>query len=193
VAVSKTSYTEEELITFIKKGESAYFRHLVDRHKSYVYTLALRVVCSHEDAQEVAQDSFVKAYNNISSFKGDAKFSTWLYRIVFNTAISKKRKKRLPETDIEKASGVLDADGMNSSELLSQKERRAWVNKAIERLPEDDAFLITLYYFQELTLEEIEKITGFTPNNVKVKIFRARKKLAEWLGKCLQEEITSLT
>jgi RNA polymerase sigma factor (sigma-70 family) len=193
VAVSKTSYTEEELITFIKKGESAYFRHLVDRHKSYVYTLALRVVCSHEDAQEVAQDSFIKAYNNISSFKGDAKFSTWLYRIVFNTAISKKRKKRLPETDIEKASGVLDADGMNSSELLSQKERRAWVNKAIERLPEDDAFLITLYYFQELTLEEIEKITGFAPNNVKVKIFRARKKLAEWLGKCLQEEITSLT
>jgi len=191
--VSKASHTEEELIALVKKGETTAFRHLVDRHKSYAYTLALRVVGSHEDAQEVAQDSFVKAYNNISSFKGDAKFSTWLYRIVFNTAISKKRKKRLPETDIDKASGVLDAEGMNSAEILSQKERKAWINKAVEKLPEDDAFLITLYYFQELTLEEIEKVTGFAPNNVKVKIFRARKKLSEWLGRYLQEEITSLT
>ncbi|MEQ8811539.1 MAG: sigma factor, partial [Imperialibacter sp.] len=92
--MSKTSYTEEELITFIKKGESAYFRHLVDRHKSYVYTLALRVVCSHEDAQEVAQDSFIKAYHYLKGFKRGARFSTWLYRIVFNTAISHKRKNR---------------------------------------------------------------------------------------------------
>ncbi len=191
--VSKTSYTEEELIALIKKGEASYFRPLVEKHKSYVYTLAMRVVSSHEDAQEVAQDSFIKAYNNIHSFKGDAKFSTWLYRIVFNTAISKKRKKRLPETDIDQAAGILDADGMSSSEQLSQQERKMWVNRAVEQLPEDDAFLISLYYFKELTLEEIEKITGFAPNNVKVKIFRARKKLAEWLGRSLNEEISSLT
>lgn len=166
---------------------------MVDKHKSYAYALALRVVNNHEDAQEVAQDAFIKAYTNIGAFKGDAKFSTWLYRIVFNTAISRKRKKKLAETNIEQASGVFDAGSLSSSDQLSMQERKMWINRAVEQLPEDDAFLITLYYFQELTLEEIEKITGFAPGNVKVKIFRARKKLAEWLGKYLQEEITSLT
>lgn len=192
-AVSKTNYTEEELITFVRKGEVAYFRQLVEKHKSYVYTLAFRVVRSHEDAQEVAQDSFVKAYNNLASFKGDAKFSTWLYRIVFNTAISRKRKKKLVETDIDQARGVADSGAMGATDLMAQAERRKWIGRALELLSEDDAFLITLYYFQELTLEEMERITGFQAGNLKVKLFRARKKLAEHLEGYLHGEISSIT
>lgn len=176
----------------IRKGDAHSYRYLVDKHKNHAYTLSFRIVGNHEDAQEVAQDAFIKAYNNIASFKGDAKFSTWLYRIVFNTAVSKKRKKKLPEIDIEKAYVVLD-DQVNSQDSLRQKERKLWLDKALKELPEDDAFLITLYYFQELTMEEMEKVTGFTPSLLKVKLFRARKKLADWLNKNLKEEITSLT
>ena len=190
--VTDTNYTEEELISLIRKGDARSYRFLVDRHKSYAYTLAIRIVGNHEDAQEVAQDAFIKAYNNISSFKGDSKFSTWLYRIVFNTAISRKRKKKLPVTDIEKAYSVFD-DQAGSNEGIRDKERKHWLEQAISNLAEDDSFLITLYYFQELSLEEMADVTGFTPNLLKVKIFRARKKLAEWLGKNLKEEITSLT
>ena len=190
--VTDTNHTEEELISLLRKGDSRSYRFLVDRHKSYAYTLAFRIVGNQEDAQEVAQDAFVKAYNNISSFKGDSKFSTWLYRIVFNTAISRKRKKKLPVTDIEKAYTVFDEQA-GSHEGLSHNERKQWLERAISNLAEDDSFLITLYYFQELSLEEIAEVTGFTPNLLKVKIFRARKKLADWLGKNLKEEITSLT
>jgi len=189
--VIHTNHTEEELISLIRKGDSRSYRCLVESHKNHAYTLSFRIVGNHEDAQEVTQDAFIKAFNNISSFKGEAKFSTWLYRIVFNTAINRKRRKKLPEMDIEKAHFVFDADGSHNN--LQRQERKRWLDQALSNLSEDDSFLITLYYFQELTLEEIEKVTGFAPSLLKVKIFRARKKLAEWLHKNLKEEVTSLT
>lgn len=189
--MTQANYNEEELISAVRRGDSRSYRHIVDKHKSYAYTLAFRVVGTHEDAQEVAQDAFIKAFSNISSFKGDAKFSTWLYRIVFNTAISRKRKKRLPETDIESAYGLFD--DASSQDSITNREKKLWLEKGIANLPEDDSFLISLYYFRELSMEEIEQITGFAPSLLKVKIFRARKKLAEWLNRHLKEEITSLT
>lgn len=190
--MSKANITEEEIISLLKRGEAGHYRLLVDKYKSYAYTLALRVVLVPEDAQEVTQDAFVKAYSNIGAFKGDAKFSTWLYRIVFNTAISRKRKKTLVQTAIDSAAGVANDANMGSGEQMTQKERKLWVDRAVSQLNEDDAFLVTLYYFQELTLEEIQEITGFTPNHSKVKIFRARKKMAEWLEGQLKHEVTSL-
>jgi len=190
--VSKTNISEAEIISLLKKGDTGHYRLLVDKYKSYAYTLALRVVLVPEDAQEVTQDAFVKAYNSIGAFKGDAKFSTWLYRIVFNTAISRKRKKRLVQTDIDSAAGVASDATLGSGEQMTQKERKLWVDRAVNQLDEDDAFLVTLYYFQELTLDEIQEITGFTPNHSKVKIFRARKKMAEWLERQLRNEVTAL-
>ena len=81
------------VINKVVNGDELAYRYIIDRYKNFVFNIAFKVLRNHEDAEEVAQDSFLKAYKALEDFKGDCKFSTWLYRIVFNTAVSKTRKK----------------------------------------------------------------------------------------------------
>ena len=178
----------------VLKGDKNAFAYLIDKYKDMVFTLAFRIVKSREDAEEVAQDSFLKAYQKLDSFKGESKFSTWLYSIVYRSSLTKIRKKKLDTTDID--SFVLDNHTEDHDfpqiEAIKNGEQEKYVKKAIENLGEKDALLITLFYLHNNSIEEIQEITDMSQSNVKVTLFRARKKLHKQLSLLLKEEIKTI-
>lgn len=178
----------------ILSGDVNAFSFLVDKHKNLIYTIALRMLKNSEDAEELAQDTFVKAYHSLKEFKFESKFSTWLYRITYNGAISKLRKKQIEITDIEN-SNLIESEvvsSYNAINELKQNEQKKYINQVIENLKEEDAFLITMYYLNECSIEEITEITDLTLSNVKVKLFRARKRFYNELKVILKEEVTAI-
>jgi RNA polymerase sigma-70 factor (ECF subfamily) len=185
---------DKYLIKKVIKGDSQAFACLIDKYQNMVFTLALRMLKNNEDAEEVAQDSFLKAYQHLDSFKGNSKFSTWLYQIVYNTCISRLRKKSIPVDSIENvySNEISDSEYKQAEYLISSKEKHESIKKALNELEPDDSFLLTLFYLEELDHKEISKITELTRDNIKVKIFRARKKLFEILKKNMGEEVYSL-
>lgn len=175
-------------------GDVNAFSYLVDEYKGMVYTIALRMLKNPEDAEEMAQDTFIKAFNSLKNFKFESKFSTWLYRITYNGAISKLRKKQIEVYDVEDA--VLpDSEVISTYSAineLTRNEQKKYINEAIENLKEDDALIITLYYLQENTIEEICEITGLTLSNIKVKLHRARKRFYDELKIILKDEVKEI-
>ena len=178
----------------VLKGDANAFAFLIDKYKNMTYTLAMKIVKNHEDAEEVAQDSFLKAYQKMDTFQGKSKFSTWLYTIVYRNAITKVRKKRVETSGIDDYVINNHSDDLEfpQMEALKNGEQQKYVRQAINNLPEKDGFLITLYYMNENTIEEIQHITDLTLSNIKVKLFRARKKLNAELSLLLNEEIKSI-
>lgn len=171
---------DEQYLVQIAQGSQHAFAMLVDKHKELAFTVALRITGNREDAEEVIMDAFVKAYRSLGSFKREAKFSTWLYRIVFNTAISRTRKKSLEFTPIDETltERLPDAGSMASVNELTYEEKEEFVNSALQSIPPDDALLITLFYKENIPVEEISQITGLSQSNVKVKLHRIRKRMA---------------
>lgn len=180
-------------INKVLNGNSYAFSYLLEKYKDYVFTIAVNIVKNREEAEDVAQESFVKAYNQLKTFKGNSKFSTWLYTITFRTAISATRKNNLVMSDID--TYIIDNYGddglVNQIEMLANKDRENYIKKALTALPELDALVLTLYYLNENTTEEIEEITGLNKNNIKVRMHRARKKLAESIERILPNEMAS--
>lgn len=167
---------------YIKKvldGYTEYFGRLVDRYSHCIYVLVFKIVRSKEEAEEVTQDVFLKTFQNLYKFKGECRFSTWLYRIAYTTAISAARKKRneflyLEDLTInnvadEQVDEMFNSD--NSAQLLTKLER------GIELLSSDERGLISLFYMENHSIEEIAVVTGLSESNVKVKLYRIRKKL----------------
>jgi len=187
-------HADQIYIDKVLSGDTNAFAYLINKYKDMTYTLAIKVVKNHEDAEEVAQDSFLKAYEKLDSFKGNSKFSTWLYTIVYRNAITKIRKKKVATSDID--SYVLDNYSEGSEfpqiEAIKNGEQQKYVREAVDRLPEKDALLITLFYMNDNSVEEIEEITGLTQSNIKVKLFRARKKLNSELSLLLKEEVKTI-
>ena len=182
---------DQHYINLIIDGDTNAFAVLVSRYKDLVYTLALRMLKNREEAEEVAQDTFIKAYKSLNRFKGDSKFSTWIYKITYNTSLDRLKKNRKHFNDVaideftEHKVKTID----NALDNLESKEQTKAIQDCIALLPSEDGFLLTLYYFQEQTLDEMSKAVGLTSNNVKVKLFRARKKLATILKNKLEPEI----
>ena len=166
-------------------GNSISFSYLVDMHKNKAYNLAFRICGNHEEAEELAQDSFLKAYRSLKSFKMKSSFATWLYRIVYNTAISHVRIKKKGVLSLEDfPADATDFIGSNTSEEEAEKDyRNAMVNFALQKINEDERGLISLYYYEEMTAEEISDVTGLSKSNIKVKLFRARQKMLEIIEK----------
>lgn len=183
--------TDIELIELVKTGHTAAYRELITRYKDYAYTIAFRVLANREDAEEVTQDAFVKVYKGVANFQANSKFSTWLYRIVLNTAISYKRKKKIPVETLEDYK-VIGSGEISNMQEYQQLEQKKFIQLALNTMLPDDVSVITLFYFKELSLEEMSEITGIAVNTLKVKLFRARKRLFETLGRILKKEVTSL-
>ncbi len=190
-----TGLNDNELISKVLSGDQQAYAGLVNRYQNYVFTLALRFTKNREDAEEVSQDIFIKAYRALADFRGQSKFSTWLYTIVNTTCITFLRKKRLEvhSLDNEKVFEVADSldSGMRANQI-EQKSRLAMVNKAISMLNTDDAGVLTLFYKGEQTLEEIAKILGIEANTAKVRLHRARTRLKEKMETYFAEEIKDL-
>lgn len=185
-----TTNDDQKLIDAINKGDTKAYAQLVNRYKDLVYTLAIRMLKHKEEAEEVAQDTFVKVFKSLQQFKGDSKFSTWIYRVTYNTCLDriKKNKKHLNDVAIDDFTfNKLDAID-NALENMIKKEKQKLIKQCIAKLPEDSSALLTLFYFEELSLDEISKIINIEANTIKVKLFRARKKLAVILEQYLQPQ-----
>ncbi|TDI69945.1 MAG: sigma-70 family RNA polymerase sigma factor [Bacteroidetes bacterium] len=183
--------SDRELIDQIRAGRVAAYRTLVDSYRDYVYTIAYRILGNREDAEEVAQDSFVKAFKGLNAFQGQAKFSTWIYRIAMNTAISYKRKRKVAVETIEDYK-QFDRGEISEMHQYQRLEQKKFLQLALNALLPDDVSVLTLFYFKELSLDEMSEITGIGVNTLKVKLFRARKRLSIALNKILKQEVTSL-
>jgi RNA polymerase sigma factor (sigma-70 family) len=191
----QTGLNDNQLIDQVLKGQQQAFAGLVSRYQNFVFTICLRYTPNREDAEEIAQDVFVKAYRCLADFRGESKFSTWLYTIVNTSCITFLRKKKLDirSLDDEKNFGVADTmDGGMRANQVEQKSRIAMVNNAIKMLHPDDAKVITLFYKGEQSLEEIGSILGMEPNTVKVKLHRARVRLKEKMERYFVPELKDL-
>ncbi|RLD80579.1 MAG: hypothetical protein DRJ10_07235 [Bacteroidetes bacterium] len=182
---------DQYYIQKVLTGQADSFRFLVERHKTIVYNIVLRITRNKEDTEEIAQDVFLKAYQSIKSFKGDSKFSTWLYRIAYNMAISKVRKKKLPISSIEDYE-LADNEikqVYDDFELIESSDKKKYLEKAINQLSVEDSMVITLYYLNEYSIDEISELTDMGKSNVKVRLHRARKKMFDYLSKLPIREI----
>ncbi len=169
-------------------GDTADYAVLVNRYKDMAYTLALKITKNEDDAEDAAQEAFIKAFKHLHSFKKESKFSTWLYTIVYRTAIYNIRKKKNNTEYITEANSKHHAE-LNILEAIEKKEQQLIVQQAIDSLPETELLIVTLFYINEATIAEIETITGLSESNIKVKLFRARKKLKQKLSVTLQQEL----
>lgn len=184
-----TESQEQEIIQQVIAGQSHKYRLLVKQYERYVFAAAVKIVGHREDAEDVAQEAFVKAFKSLKSFDGRSKFSTWLYRITINTAISKRRKVKYHTQDIDKTPIKATVENTNDLKLNEQRE---YLQLAFNQMQEDDVTVLTLFYLKELTLKEIAEVLEIEVNSAKVKIHRARKKLAQKLQLILKQEAKTL-
>ena len=179
------SMSNEELLELCKRQDQEALRLLFRRHERPVYSLLLRMLSNHEDAEEALAAVFVKVWRGASGFKGDAKFTTWLFKIASNTARDILRSRRLRqevsiedvainEAETQSRSGSVAGDPVKAALIA---EERALISRAMRELSEEDRLLISLYHFQERDYDEIAEITDIPASNLKVKLFRARQRL----------------
>ena len=191
----RDNQTDLELIDQVLAGTASAFAELVNRHQRYVFSLALRFTKSREDAEEIAQDCFVKAYRSMAAFQRTSKFTTWLYGIVYHTSMTFLRKKRLDVQSIDDEATYVQVEDTASdmkASLVDEKSRAEYLEKAIGLLLPDDAVILTLFYRGEQSLEEIAAATGYEANTVKVKLHRARQRLRDKLELILKHEVKDL-
>jgi RNA polymerase sigma factor (sigma-70 family) len=192
----QTGPGDNEIIDKVLGGEQSLYAHLVKRYQNFVFTIALRYIPGREDAEEIAQDVFVKAYRSLADFRGESKFSTWLYTIVTTTCITFLRKKKVTIHSLDNEHIFEAADNQNpvfKANQVEQKSKVQVINEAIKLLSVDDARIITLFYQAEQSLEEIGRIIGIDPNTAKVKLHRARQRLKEKMEKHYSEIVNELT
>ncbi|MCX6230183.1 MAG: sigma-70 family RNA polymerase sigma factor [Bacteroidetes bacterium] len=178
----------------IHRGNSNAFEMLINKHKTMAFNVALRICKNREDAEEVLQDAFLKVFYSLKNFEGKSKFSTWLFSIVYHQAISKIRKKTVDQHTIDEE--IIDnftvGEISNEINYLKAEEQTKYINLALTKLDEEDSAIVTLFYLNESSIEEVSEITGLTEANVKVKLHRSRKKLYDELKLLLQNEVNTL-
>ncbi|MDQ3292394.1 MAG: sigma-70 family RNA polymerase sigma factor [Bacteroidota bacterium] len=173
----------------ILAGNDSYFTYFLDTYKHMAYSVAFSITDNKEDAEDAVQEAFVKAYRSLAKFRQEAKFSTWFYKIVVNTALTKvKRHKIYSEVAVEELSDTLIESTDLAYKKLATEEQRQYIDLAMAKLNPEDRLILTLYYLNENSLEEITEITAIKPENLKMKLHRARKKMYAILNKLLLSE-----
>lgn len=183
---------EDIYIKQVLDGDISKYGHIINLYKDMAYSIAFRILNNNEDAEEAVQDSFLRAYNALSSFKAESKFSTWLYKIVVNTSINRSKGRRQVVNDInidDLSENLLAADVEPVLKKLDQQDRINLINLAMDKLMMEDRLLLTLYYLNENSIAEIAEITSIPGENIKMKIHRARKKMFVVLNGVLKNEV----
>lgn len=170
---------ETQYIQRILEGDTEYFSVFLDRYSRPLYALIVQMVGCAEDAEELVQDVFLKAFRSLHTYKGDCRFSTWLYRIAYNTAVSATRKRKHEFLYIEESTiyNVPDEVADSVFGIAEDEERIILLTQAIDRLTVEEKALITLFYYEEKSIEETGEILNLSQANVKVRLHRTRKKL----------------
>ena len=171
--------SDREAILACQAGDRSAFDRLVERHQREIYRLCFRYVNNHEDASDLAQDSFVKAYKAIGRFRGDSAFSTWLYRIAVNTCLNFRAARRVAQ---EELSETLADPGTPVVQRMQERERSQQVRDAVSRLPEKQRATLILKIYHDLTHEEVAGILGSSVGTVKANLFHAVGNLRKMLG-----------
>lgn len=185
--------TDSYYIEKVKEGHTQSFNMLVQRYERLVFGLTIKMMKHREEAEEAAQDTFIKAFKSLNAYKGDAKFSTWVYRIAYNTCLDrlKGNAKFVKNVEINEITENQLEDSSNVFESLARDERKEIVQECMNQLPADERAVLHLFYFEENSLKEIAEITALSSNNVKVKLHRARKKLFTIFKNSVDHEIYS--
>ena len=178
---------ENELIDQVLAGKQEAYARLVNHYQRYAYTIALKILNNGPEAEEAAQDGFIKAFHYLKTFNRKARFSTWLYRIIFNTAISYKRKHKTVMASLE-----YHDKGADTADTLEHDDKGVYIAKAMDHLNEADRLAIQLFYIREFSLEEVAEMTGQRVNTLKVRVHRARQRLADELTRILKAEALTL-
>lgn len=170
---------EKQLIDKVLNGDTASFGYFVDTYQDMAVTIAYRICGNKQDAEDIVQNAFVKAFHNLHTFRNTGKFSTWFYRIIYNTAITALRRSpnNIEYTDYHVVDCSNTFSDWDTISLMEERERNALLDVAMKKLPPDESLLLTLYYLEENSSKEIMEITSLTESNLKVKLHRARKRL----------------
>lgn len=170
--------SEKHLIKQVVKGNSASFGYFVDTYQDMAMTIAFRILDNQQDAEDAVQNAFVKAFHNIHTYRSKSKFSTWFYRIVYNSSLTayNKIKNRNEDYNIDRKT-IEPIEKTHPDQSMEEQEEKERVERAVQQLPNSEAVIVSLYYLKEYGVKEIAEIMSITKSNVKIKLFRARKKL----------------
>jgi len=194
--MDKSNYSEETAIDRAMVGKEDGYRYLLKKYQNYAFTIAIGIVRNEEIAEEVVQDAFIRVFKHIAKFNRSGKFSTWLYRIVYNTALSSLRgKRRIDLSSLDELENYeLDIPDNYSNGFydLVKKDKVTFVKKAIAGLSEAENLVVTLYYMNECSIIEIGQITGWNLSTIKTRLYRARQNLYLELSKLLGNETNEM-
>lgn len=179
---------DNHYIELVIKGETAAFAFIVNRYKDLVFTIAMNITRNREDAEEVAQDVFLKAYQKLAGFRKESSVQTWLYRIAYNESITKIRKNKIKTLDLEEEITDIIPDEEVEEEIagLDELEQKRVIAQILDRMQEIDRVLVTLFYLENQTVTEISMVTGLGESNVKVRLHRVRKRIYSELQEILK-------
>jgi RNA polymerase sigma factor (sigma-70 family) len=183
---------DERNIQRVLEGDINAFRFIVSKYKDMSFSISMSIVKSELLAEEAVQDAFVKAFQNLKSFRGDSGFSTWLYRIVVNESLRKIKRKKLEISEIEKYSDDSNFTTDESFNYLHEAEQKEIINHVMQEMPATESLLLRLFYLEENSVESISEITQLSSSNVKVTLFRARKRFYAHLEKSYKHEMRSI-
>lgn len=175
---------EKLLVNKVLKGDTSAFGYFVDTYQDMALTIAYRICGNTQDAEDIVQNAFIKAFRNIHTFRQKSKFSTWIYRIVYNTAISETRTSVFNTVLVDYKHENIDRSfsDFDTMDRIENEERILLVKKAMEIIPKDESLLLTLFYLEDNSVKDISIIMGLTESNVKVRLHRARNRLKELLS-----------
>lgn len=188
---STTTINEAELIERIVGGESEQFAYFLHRYGQKVFSLIVRLVGNVEDAEELRQDTFLRAYRGLAQFRGESSFQTWLLRIAYNSAANFLRKHRPTAFSLQDEETLEDTVGDNAleEELEALDTRRVeCLHQAIEQLPAADQVLITEFYLSNQPLKDVAYVLNITPNAASVRLLRLKKKLYHLIKRIEENE-----
>ncbi|GHT04938.1 DNA-directed RNA polymerase sigma-70 factor [Bacteroidia bacterium] len=172
----------------IKDGDFRAFTGIVHKYQSKILTVVMKIVENREDAEDITQEVFMKVFKSLEQFKGDSEFSTWIYRIAYNTTLSELRKKKFSFVPIDDNYSVENEIVSEEIDDFNIEKRLVYLDAALKQLSPDETFLITLYYLDKQSVEVVSQISNLSVSNVKVKLHRIRKKLALEINKFIQDD-----
>ncbi len=184
----------KNIITEVKKGNTDAFRLLIENYQHLAFTVAYNIIKNREEAEEIVQDSFLKVFNKIAQFKEESKFSSWLFKIVYNTSLSRIRKKKIETLTLEHDdySVKYGVDSPNGWSKMVLEDQKIYIHKALNNLADQDKLVLTLFYLADESLNEICKITNEKKTTIKARLHRARAKMYTQLGFLLKQELSEL-
>lgn len=165
---------EQQLIARVLDGHAEEYGYFLERYGQEVFRLVARLVPQQQDAEELVQDAFVRAYSRLDAFTGEASFHTWLCRIAYNLTVSWLRKQKMKYTTIDERLDISDAD---VDQLLDDHSRISQLREACTQLTPDEQTLVNLYYYDEKPIRDIAYILGLEQGNIATRLYRIRKKL----------------